>query len=396
MKYRLLFLAIVAFLTPALAFPFSASGANKTLEEINVLLEDEKKELKVLKDKIKRQDKLISSVGIKEKGLLKNLSKIDNQIKLKQRELKIFQWNFQANKKKLAKLETNRKANKQKLKNQKILLGQRFREIYKAGPVFPLKVVFSSDNVTDLLQRLKYMELIAEHDAGLMADYKNRVEDLNEDKKSLLAVKAQLVRLEKGAFKKRNEFKKVRKEKKSFLKKVTRKKRLGIQTKKELLNSSGKLNDLIQKLLTKLVSGEGLDISDKKGRLSLPVKGKILSKFGRKKDKQFGSFIVHNGINIKAEIGTAARAVFNGRVLYTGQLEGYGNLVILGHGKNYHSLYGHLDSIKVKQNQVVKTGDIIGLTGDTGSFVGETLYFEIRKNGKPVEPARWFKTARKK
>jgi septal ring factor EnvC (AmiA/AmiB activator) len=55
-----------------------------------------------------------------------------------------------------------------------------------------------------------------------------------------------------------------------------------------------------------------------------------------------------------------------------------------------------LDRISVKQNQMVQTGDIIGLSGDTGSLIGETLYFEMRKNGKPIEPVRWFKTARRK
>jgi septal ring factor EnvC (AmiA/AmiB activator) len=275
-------------------------------------------------------------------------------------------------------------------------LGKRFRQIYKEGPVFPLKVAFSSESMSDLLQRLKYMELVAEHDANLMADYRIRLDGLNGEKESLLAVRAKLVRLEKDALGKQGEFEKARKDKKYFLKKIKKKKRLGIQTRKELLKASNNLNDLIGKLLTKLVSGAGLDITDKKGRLSLPVKGKILNKFGRQKDKQFASFIVHNGINIRVRTGVSVRSVFDGKVLYTGELEGYGNLVIIGHGKDYHSLYGHLDRISVKQNQMVQTGDIIGLSGDTGSLIGETLYFEMRKNGKPIEPVRWFKTARRK
>jgi len=335
-------------------------------------------------------------VGKKEGKLLGKLKKINNQIKLKERELKVYQWNFLINKKKLAKLEKNRNENKKELKTQKILLGKRLRQIYKEGSVSPLKVAFSSENVSDLLQRLKYMELIAEHDANLMVDYKIRLDGLNAEKESLLAVRAKLVRLEKDALGKQGEFEKARKDKKSFLKKVKKKKQLGIRTRKELLKASENLNDLIGKLLTKLVSGTGLDISDKKGRLSLPVKGKILNKFGRQKDKQFASFIVHNGINIKVRTGVSVRSIFDGKVLYTGELEGYGNLVIIGHGKDYHSLYGHLDRINVKQNQVVQTGDIVGLSGDTGSLIGETLYFEMRKNGKPVEPVRWFKTARRK
>jgi len=396
MKHKTLFLATFILGVSSFVFASTVWPAKKTTKEINSLLKDEKKELKILKKKIARQEKLLSSVGKKEGKLLGKLKKIDNQIKLKERELKIYQWNSLINKKKLAKLEKNLNINKKELKAQKILLGKRFRQIYKEGPVFPLKVAFSSESMSDLLQRLKYMELVAEHDANLMADYRIRLDGLNGEKESLLAVRAKLVRLEKDALGKQGEFEKARKAKKHFLKKIKKKKRLGIQTRKELLKASNNLNDLIGKLLTKLVSGAGLDITDKKGRLSLPVKGKILNKFGRQKDKQFASFIVHNGINIRVRTGVSVRSVFDGKVLYTGELEGYGNLVIIGHGKDYHSLYGHLDRISVKQNQMVQTGDIIGLSGDTGSLIGETLYFEMRKNGKPIEPVRWFKTARRK
>ena len=396
MKHKTLFLATFILGVSSLVFASTVWPAKKTTKEINSLLKDEKKELKILKKKIARQEKLLSSVGKKEGKLLGKLKKIDNQIKLKERELKIYQWNSLINKKKLAKLEKNLNINKKELKAQKILLGKRFRQIYKEGPVFPLKVAFSSESMSDLLQRLKYMELVAEHDANLMADYRIRLDGLNGEKESLLAVRAKLVRLEKDALGKQGEFEKARKDKKYFLKNIKKKKRLGIKTRKELLKASNNLNDLIGKLLTKLVSGAGLDITDKKGRLSLPVKGKILNKFGRQKDKQFASFIVHNGINIRVRTGVSVRSVFDGKVLYTGELEGYGNLVIIGHGKDYHSLYGHLDRISVKQNQMVQTGDIIGLSGDTGSLIGETLYFEMRKNGKPIEPVRWFKTARRK
>jgi murein hydrolase activator len=389
-----LFLTVLVLL--GLCFSATGWAAKKSAKEIDALLQDEQKELTLLKKKIAKQNKLISSAGKKEGQLLSNLKKVDNQIKLKERELKIYQWNFLINKKKLAKLEENLKTNKQKVKAQKLLLGKRFRQIYKEGPVFPLKIAFSSENTSQFLQHLKYMELIAQHDASLMSDYKNQLEGMKTEKQSLLSVRAKLVRLEKEALGKRGEFKKARQDKKRFLKKIKKKKRFGIQTRKELQNASKNLNSLITKLLSKLVSGEGLDILDKKGRLVLPVKGKILNKFGRQKDKQYDTFNVHNGINIKTRAGTPVRSIFNGKVLYTGELEGYGNLVIIGHGKNFHSLYGHLDRIDAKTNQVVQVGDIIGLSGDTGSLVGETLYLEMREKGKPIEPVRWFKTAKRK
>jgi murein hydrolase activator len=394
MKYRPLFLTF--FVLVGLCCVATGWAEKKSAKQIDALLKDEQKELSLLKKKIAKQNKLISSAGKKEGQLLSNLKKVNNQIKLKERELKIYQWNFLINKKKMAKLEGNLKTHGKKLKSQKRLLGKRFRQLYKEGSVFPLKVAFSSENVSQFFQHLKYMELIVQHDASLINDYKYQLEGMKTEKQSLLSVRAQLVRLEKDALDKRGEFKKAQQEKTIFLKNIKKKKQFRIRTRKELQNASKNLNSLITKLLSKLVSGEGLDILDKKGRLTLPVKGKILNKFGRIKDKQYGSFIVHNGINIKTRTGTPVRSIFNGKVLYTGELEGYGNLVIIGHGKDFHSLYGHLNRIDAKPNQVVQVGDIIGLSGDTGSLVGETLYLEMREKGKPIEPLRWFKTAIRK
>jgi murein hydrolase activator len=381
-------LSLAGVVSPALA------GKN-VAGKIDTLLKDEQAELKALRKKIAQQEKAISKVGKKESSVLKNLRKIGSQLKLKKRELEIYKWNFKNNQKKISSLEPRLRKAEQKIKSHKKTLGLRLRSIYKEGPMFPLRVAFSSDNVTDLMQRLKYMDLIAQQDSQLLQEYLTQLDQIKKDKTSLYAVRAKLVSLKKNTVSKKREIEKAKKEKSVYLKKIKRKKNLSVKVRKELLAASNNLNKLIDKLLVKLVSGEGLDISDKKGRLNLPLKGRILNKFGRKRVKEYESYIVYNGINVRAKKGTPVQAVFDGKVLYTGELEGYGNLVIVGHGKEYHSLYGHLDNIKVAANKVVRTGEVIALSGDSGSLEGETLYFELRKNGKPIEPVRWFRVAKK-
>jgi murein hydrolase activator len=380
--------SLVSVASPALA-------GKKTAVKIDKLLKDEQAELKALRRKIVQQENAISKVGKKESAVLKNLQKIGSQLKLKKRELEIYKWNFKNNQKKISSLEPRLKKAEQKIKSHKKILGLRLRSIYKEGPMFPLRVAFSSNNVTDLMQRLKYVDLIAQQDSQLLQEYLTQLKQIKQDKSSLYTVRAKLVNLKKNTVSKKREIEKTKKEKSVYLKKIKRKKNLSVKVRKELQAASNNLNKLIDKLLVKLVSGEGLDISDKKGRLNLPLKGRILNKFGRKRVKEYESYIVYNGINVRAKKGTPVQAVFDGKVLYTGELEGYGSLVIVGHGKEYHSLYGHLDSIKVEANRVVRTGEVIALSGDSGSLEGETLYFELRKNGKPIEPVRWFRVAKK-
>jgi len=382
----------------ALSFIFLISMAStsivfseeKNINEINTLLKDEQAELKVLRKKIKKQELAISKAGKSESAALKNLQVIGNQLKLKERELKIYKWNFKNNQKKLLSIEPSLKKMEQKINTHKKVLGYRLRSIYKNGSIFPLEIMFSSNDINALFQNLKYMNLIAQHDAQLLRKYKIQYEKFEKDKRSLYAVRAKLVGLEKNAKYKKDEIVKTKKEKSILLKKIKKKKYFYKKVRKELVAASTNLNDLIDKLLVKIVSGEGLDISDKKGRLNMPLDGRILNKFGKKRVKEYDSYIVYNGINVKAKKGSNVKAVFDGTVLYTGELEGYGNLVIIGRGKQYHSLYGHLDTIKVSTESVVKTGEVIALSGDSGSLEGETLYFELRKSGKPIEPNPWF------
>ncbi|MFQ5450154.1 MAG: murein hydrolase activator EnvC family protein [Nitrospinaceae bacterium] len=365
------------------------------IAEINAQIDKEKSELEKLKAKIEKREQSIQMAGSKEKSVLRTLRRIESKLELKERELKIYRWNNRINQKKIARLTQNIQKAEQQLKRQKHVLGERLRAIYKEGRMFPIKVLFSAENFNDLLQRIKYMETITAYDSSLFHRYGERLKALEVEKQALLKARARLMEVEKNTREKQKEIQNKKIEKSNFLRKLKREKKLSIQVRKELVKASDNLNNLILKLLDKLDRGEGLEIADRKGRLKMPVKGPFLNKFGKKRNKQYETYIIYNGVNIKVPKGTPVRAVFQGKVLFASDLEGYGNLIILGHGKDYHSLYGHLDKIITAVGKTVRTGQIIGRSGDTGSLVGETLYFEMRHNGKPVEPTRWFQLAQR-
>jgi len=124
-----------------------------------------------------------------------------------------------------------------------------------------------------------------------------------------------------------------------------------------------------------------------------PVRnGRKTSEFGTRRDpfnskrKEF-----HRGIDIGCPIGTEVRASRNGRVIYTGCQDGYGNLVIIEHEYGYQSYYGHLSRFKVKVGDAVDTNQIIALSGNTGRTTGPHLHFEIGKNGRSVNPSAFIR-----
>jgi septal ring factor EnvC (AmiA/AmiB activator) len=389
-RVLILFL-ILAFLPASPAY--SDDPSEKQIEK---LIQDEKSELENLKRKIKKQAKDISSMGKKESKVLRTLETLENKKKIRERELEIYRWNIRINKKQLDKLSQKIKITERQLARQKSMLGKRLRALYKEGKMFPIKVLFSAEDYNDLMQKMKYMELLMSHDSRIFENYQKRWKQFKEEERKLSEAKGKMIQFETAALQKKDQIEKEKSNKSKFLRTIKNKKVYFIQARKELLKASENLNSLIAKLEQKKISGVGLSFVDKKGRLFFPVNGKIISRFGRVRDKRFQSYIINNGLNLKVKKGTEVHPIFQGSVLFAGPLEGYGNLIILGHGDKYHSLYGHLEKILVQTGDYVYEDRAIGLSGDSGSLVGETLYLELRHKGKPIDPAPWLQASKRK
>jgi murein DD-endopeptidase MepM/ murein hydrolase activator NlpD len=115
-----------------------------------------------------------------------------------------------------------------------------------------------------------------------------------------------------------------------------------------------------------------------------PVRGRILSAYGRKPNGQ-----QNDGINVSVPEGTAIRASEDGVVAYAGnELKGFGNLVLIRHADNWVTAYAHLGTIDVKKDQKVKRGEVIAKAGQTGGVTSPQLHFEIRKGSNPVDPEK--------
>jgi septal ring factor EnvC (AmiA/AmiB activator) len=119
-----------------------------------------------------------------------------------------------------------------------------------------------------------------------------------------------------------------------------------------------------------------------------PVQGQIVSQFGEVRDLEYGTRLVNNGINIKANFGIPVSVVFDGEVAYAERFLGYGNLIIIDHENGFYTLYGYLSDILVSKGEMVKKGETIGKVGSPSSTLESSLYFEIRENGKAIDPLK--------
>jgi len=130
------------------------------------------------------------------------------------------------------------------------------------------------------------------------------------------------------------------------------------------------------------------DISTLKGKLPVPLLGTVVT--GK---RLFGSKRVHlnKGVFIRAKEGEQVRAILPGRVEFSGALKGYGQVIIINHGSRFFSISALLSKREKYKGDIVKQGDVIGEVGSVSNGIGPSLYFEIRKGGKSLDPLKWLK-----
>ena len=121
------------------------------------------------------------------------------------------------------------------------------------------------------------------------------------------------------------------------------------------------------------------------GRFAWPVRGQVVSTFGRK-----GGGLVNDGVNIAAPLGTPIRAAHAGTVVYVGnEVRGFGNLILVRDASGVVTAYAHADAVAVRQGQSVREGQVIGRVGRTGAVSAPQLHFQVRRDGRPVDPMRY-------
>ncbi len=130
----------------------------------------------------------------------------------------------------------------------------------------------------------------------------------------------------------------------------------------------------------------GMSFAQLRGRMRLPVQGQVASRFGAPRAEGGTRW---RGVFIRAQSGSSVHAVAPGEVVYSDWLRGYGNLIIIDHGQDYMTVYGHNDALYETVGNRVSADTPIASVGASGSMVESGLYFEVRHKGQPVDPLNW-------
>jgi murein DD-endopeptidase MepM/ murein hydrolase activator NlpD len=270
-----------------------------------------------------------------------------------------------------------------------VTLNKRLVDIYESDDPSTIDVVLGSNSVQDALDQIQYMNAIADQDRRIAAQVKNAKLQVRaaraKTKKLRATVKGETAIISARTAQTRtvrdelqgaaSDLASTKQNKLTDLSKLTAAEQAEASEIDSLQAASNELAARIRAAqagnTTSTVSSSGL---------IWPVSGPITSPFGWRWGR------MHQGIDIGVPSGTPIKAAASGTILYCGWEEGYGNLVVIDHGGNIATAYGHQSSIAVTCGQHVDQGQTIGYVGCTGHCTGPHLHFEVRIDGNPVDP----------
>lgn len=380
----------ILLLTFLVFTPAVAQGANPP--DLDSRIKDEQGRLEAIEKQISFHQKQIGEARKKEQGLLDDLSRIDQSVTLLRQKVALLDLQREKTEQRINELTSEIKSTEADLVKTRGYLAKRFEAIYKYGGVAEYNLLLSSGSAHEALNNAYLLTRMAREDERRILFMKEEKKKLESSRKEMLDQKALLVKQKGNLEKDQKSLKSSESQRKQSLDALTKQKNLHQKAARELEESQKELQGKIRELMTQKRKSQESRAGvppvylPSGGKLSWPVRGEISSQFGTRVHPVFKTKIMHTGLDIRAPAGTPVKAAAAGEVLFTGWLRGYGQIVILDHGRDLSTVYAHLSQIRAGEGKVVKAGEVIGNVGNTGVASGPHLHFEVRVNGEAKNP----------
>jgi murein DD-endopeptidase MepM/ murein hydrolase activator NlpD len=390
-KKRVFFmLAVLIFLNCVYSFAQSdlndlkqkKKNTEKQMEDIKDQINDLKKQSRDVDAQIQELDKQIEVAAEELDGVEKQLARLNEEIKKTTAELE--------------KAENN-------IKEKQDVFNNRLRVMYKNGNIGFLEVLLSSANIGELLSRREMIQAIVNHDVELLKYMKEQRDIIEKKSRELKAQRASVQAARAELEKKKNDLVMASRAKELFMQDL-QKDLAKAEAEYDKLNQLAKQieSEIVrrQRVTTPYTGGKGTGGTNNaggnggtEGTMTWPVPGygSISSYFGYRIHPIYKVNKLHTGLDIPAPAGTSVVAAADGVVIYSGFLGSYGNVVMIDHGGGIVTLYAHNSLLTVSEGQSVARGTVIAKVGSTGASTGPHCHFEVRVNGKYVDPLPWLR-----
>lgn len=383
-------LVLLLLFLSVLSCPATASTGGT---DIDSRIKSEENRLDAIEKQIEYHQRQIKEASKKEQGVLGDLARINQDVVLLRQKISLLDLKVEKTEMRIEELDSEIGATEASLEKTRSYLAARFQAIYKYGGVAEFNLMLSAASTHEAMNNAFLLGRIARED-------ERKIIEMTETRKRLESARLEMGEQRVILDEQRNALKSDQKslksseaQRKKSLDALVRQKQLHQKAAKELEDSQRELQNKVKELLAqkkKLQETRAgvvvTPVFPSGGRLAWPVKGEITSRFGTRIHPVFKTKLMHTGIDIKASEGTPVKAAAPGEVLFAGWLRGYGQIVILDHGRDLTTVYAHLSRISVEEGKIIGNGETIGNVGSTGVTSGPHLHFEVRVNGNAKDP----------
>jgi len=301
---------------------------------------------------------------------------------------------------KLNQLQIDLDATQNKILDQQTHLEKLFYQQYISGEHEYLKLLLAQKNPNQISRELYYYGYISRARTEDINIYRSDLKELqtifdeaNKKTKEIISIQTKQAEKKETLEKEEIKYKKllagiskeVTKGRNEILKLKDDEKRLSVLVTKIINAKKRSLKKDKENLPDASLNKKGF--KRKKGKLNLPVDGKIVNSFGSQKK----GGVTWRGLFISAPVGIDVIAIADGKVVYANWIRGFGNVLIVDHGGDYMSLYGNNEILTKKVDETVRGGDIIAAVGNSDRNLESGLYFELSHEGEPFDPLKWIK-----
>ncbi len=270
-------------------------------------------------------------------------------------------------------------------------LSARLVELYKIGNGGYLRLLLNVDDLREMGRAYRFVSGLQGADRARVAEHRRTLAELRKAQSAIEARREEAARTQAEVARARDAAAAAVAAHEGLIRSIDARRDLAERFVRELEEA----RQALQRTLDDAARGgravlPALPIGPFRGDLDWPVAGTIAGAFGRQVDRRFHTATVSNGVRIRAAPAAPVTAIHEGTVVFASSFAGFGKLVIVDHGEAAFSLYGYLADIDVTSGERVARDQVLGSVG-AGPNGEPGLYFELRIDGKPVDPLQWLK-----
>lgn len=376
-RYPLLALLLLTLFSPPIAEAATQRQAKEAeLNQLRTRIDALRTDLNRVRNRYDGMRNELRDLEQRIATLRKNIAELDSRLDTQQGKLRT--------------LERKQQRLESALREQRDHLARQVRAAYAVGRQEYVKILLNQEEPAAVGRVVTYYDYLNRARLERIATINTTLDELTTVKAEMAAETQQLQQIRDEAAGEKRTLEESRNKRSALVARLKGE----ISSKDQQLSRLQADEKELQKLITALSHAledippdiEGKPFKSLMGKLAWPAKGPFLAKYGVRRN--VGS-LTWQGVLIGAAEGQQVRAVSQGRVAFAEWLRGYGLLMIIDHGDGYMSLYGYNQTLYKSVGDWVKAGDIVAAVGSSGGQEQSGLYFEIRHNGKPANPAQW-------